>query len=76
MALQFIILLLIALACPIGMGTMMWWMHRSMNPSPAAEISPPRQPKTTEDIITRNQALESRVAELERHLTAQQPSEH
>jgi hypothetical protein len=68
MDLQFLILLLAALACPLGMGAMMWWMQRGMSHPPAAET--PRQPETIDNLVARNQALESRVAELERHLAS------
>lgn len=73
---QFLILLLAALACPTGMGAMMWWMHRSMRQPPATETPPVQQPEASGDLVARNQALESRVAELERHLTARQQIEH
>jgi len=71
---QYLILLLAALACPIGMGAMMWWMHRSMSHPPA--IEPPQQPEIISDIVARNQTLEARMAELERRLVAQQQMEH
>lgn len=74
MDLQFLILLLAALACPLGMGAMMWWMHRGMSHPPAVE-SPPA-PQLEADIAVRNQALEARVAELERRLSAQPQIEH
>ena len=64
---QFLILLLAALACPISMGAMMWWMHRSMSHQPAAEVKPsPRQSPEAGSLVERNQALEARLAELER----------
>jgi len=72
MDLQFLILLLAALACPIGMGAMMWWMQRGMSHSPAAEPPPSPQPEASARLVVHNQALEARVAELERQLAAQQ----
>ena len=74
MDLQFLILLLAALACPLGMCAMMGWMQRGMSHPPAAEPSPASQME--DDMAARNQALEARVAELERHLSARSQIDH
>jgi uncharacterized iron-regulated membrane protein len=76
MDLQFLILLLAALACPIGMGAMMWWMHRRMSHPAAAEPPPSPQLEASDGLVARNQALEARVAELERRLSARPQRDH
>ena len=74
MDLQILILLLAALACPLGMGGMMWWMQRGMSHPPAAE--PPSALQLEDDMAARNQVLEARVAELERRLSARPQIDH
>lgn len=76
MGLQFLILLLAALACPLGMGAMMWWMHRGMSHPPAAEPPPAPQVEASAGLVARNQALEARLAELERRLSARPQIDH
>jgi hypothetical protein len=66
MGLQFLILLLAALACPLGMGAMMWWMQKGMGSQSTADAVPP--PHNVE-------ALAARVVELERQLKTPQQVE-
>ncbi|HEX9924424.1 MAG TPA: hypothetical protein VGD99_17335 [Anaerolineae bacterium] len=73
---QYLVLLLAALACPLGMGAMMWWMQRGMSHPPAGEPPPSPQLEASDGLVARNQALEARVAELERTLSARPQIDH
>lgn len=72
---QFLILLLASLACPIGMGVVMWWMYKSMSHHSVSEPSSHLSSGATDNLLEGNQALEARVAELEQRLAAQQEVE-
>lgn len=47
------------LACPVGMGAMMWWMARSGKKKPQSAESPG-------DLIARRAQLDQQIADLER----------
>lgn len=55
-------LALCALACPLGMGTMMWFMARG----PRSNAEPPaRTPSTLDDLLHEHQRLGTQIESLE-----------
>lgn len=71
-------LLLVVVACPVGMGLMMWWMNRRMQGHGEMSARPPMQsmgadgPETTSDDVAQ---LKQRVHELEAKMEGSSGSE-
>ena len=54
---------LAVLACPVGMGAMMWFMSKGMRSRP--EQRPVRQPSSVTDLRTEQRRLEEEIDRLE-----------
>jgi hypothetical protein len=61
-------LALLALACPIGMGLMMWFMAKgmSMGRNKDSAGSEPSEPRSLEELRVEQERLAARIAELDR----------
>ena len=59
-----LIFLVAALACPIGMGLMMWWMSKNMSGQPGHSMSGDQTPaERLAALRAQRQALEAEIAE-------------
>jgi hypothetical protein len=67
MELSTILLLVVTLACPIGMGLMMWLMSKNMGGQSSADHHPPATSQERLAVLrTQQQALEVEIAEVTR----------
>lgn len=60
--------LLALLACPVGMGLMMWFMGKGMRRRDAESGGAPAQPRSVEQLREEQRRLEAEVAARERDL--------
>lgn len=65
-----ILLVVAALACPIGMGVMVWWMSKNMGGDPAHSAPGDSKPVNSAERLaalrTQRQQLEAEISEVSR----------
>ena len=70
-----LLLIVAALACPIGMGIMMWMMNRNMGGQPGklapGPTSPPSQRERLQTLREQRQLLELEITEAEKIVALQ-----
>ena len=61
-----LLLVLALLACPVGMGLMMWWMSRNMNHGQDDQAAKPAAPDDVEQLRDEHARLTAQIDQLER----------
>ncbi|MDP8967446.1 MAG: hypothetical protein M3N04_02490 [Actinomycetota bacterium] len=61
-----LLLVLALLACPVGMGLMMWWMGRTMKNGQSSQAEQPAAPENPEQLRDEHARLTAQIDQLER----------
>ncbi len=61
-----LLLVLALLACPVGMGLMMWWMGRTMKNGQSSQAEQPATPENPEQLRNEHARLTAQIDQLER----------